>query len=104
MTKNGVLPVTALFFRKFCFSLRTSYKELFHVPTTQMPIFSLFLSAGVLFDGAFTLWVSLSIDIILTNSPKVCLKLQTSEFGLADLHKSMLTFLKIHYDSPRGVL
>ena len=27
-TKNGVLPVTTLFFRKFCFSLRTSYKEL----------------------------------------------------------------------------
>ena len=27
-TKNGVLPVTTLFFWKFCFSLRTSYKEL----------------------------------------------------------------------------
>ena len=26
--KNGVLPVTTLFFRKFCFSLKTSYKEL----------------------------------------------------------------------------
>ena len=26
--KNGVLPVTTLFFRKFCFSLRTSYKKL----------------------------------------------------------------------------
>ena len=26
--KNGVLPVTTLFFGKFCFSLRTSYKEL----------------------------------------------------------------------------
>ena len=25
---NGVLPVTTLFFRKFCFSLRTSYQEL----------------------------------------------------------------------------
>ena len=25
---NGVLPVTTLFFREFCFSLRTSYKEL----------------------------------------------------------------------------
>ena len=40
-TKNGVLPVTTLFFRKFCFSLRTSYKELIwytnnpnaHIPT-----------------------------------------------------------------------
>ena len=26
--KNGDLPVTSLFFWKFCFSLRTSYKEL----------------------------------------------------------------------------
>ena len=28
ITKNRVLPVTNLFFWKFCFSLRTSYKEL----------------------------------------------------------------------------
>ena len=28
ITKNGVLPVTILFFRKFCFSLRTTNKEL----------------------------------------------------------------------------
>ena len=28
ITKNGVLPVTTLFFWKICFSLRTSYKEL----------------------------------------------------------------------------
>ena len=27
---------------------------------TQMPIFLLFVSAGVLFDGAFSLWVSLN--------------------------------------------
>ena len=26
-TNNGVLPVTTLVFRKYCFSLRTSYKE-----------------------------------------------------------------------------
>ena len=40
-TKNGVLPVTTLFFWKFCFSLRTFYKELIwctndlnvHIPT-----------------------------------------------------------------------
>ena len=29
ITKNGVFPVTNFFFWKFCFSLRTSYKELF---------------------------------------------------------------------------
>ena len=28
ITKNGFLPVTDLFISKFCFSLRTSYKEL----------------------------------------------------------------------------
>ena len=28
ITKDGVLPVTNLFFQKFCFSLRTSYKKL----------------------------------------------------------------------------
>ena len=28
ITKNRVLPVTTLVFRKFCFSLRTSYKGL----------------------------------------------------------------------------
>ena len=28
ITKNGVLPVTTLFFWKFCFSIRTSYEEL----------------------------------------------------------------------------
>ena len=31
----------------------------FNVPTAQTPIFVLFLSAGVLFHGAFSLWVSL---------------------------------------------
>ena len=31
----------------------------FDVPTAQTPLFVLFLSAGVLFDGAFSLWVSL---------------------------------------------
>ena len=28
ITNNGVLPVTILFFRNFCFSLRSSHKEL----------------------------------------------------------------------------
>ena len=33
----------------------------FFVPTTQMPIFVLFVSAGVSFHGAFFLWVSLRL-------------------------------------------
>ena len=31
----------------------------FDVPTTQMSILVLFVSTGVFFDGAFSLWVSL---------------------------------------------
>ena len=32
----------------------------FHIPIAQKPIFVLFLSAGVLFDDAFSLWVYFS--------------------------------------------
>ena len=46
IAKNGGLPVTTLFFKKFSFSLRSSCIELLAVPKT------LFVSAGVLFDGA----------------------------------------------------
>ena len=34
-------------------------KSWFVVPTTQMPIFVLFVSAGVSFGGGFSMWVSL---------------------------------------------
>ena len=34
----------------------------FNVPKAQTPIFVYFLSAGVLFDGSFSLWVSLYGD------------------------------------------
>ena len=51
--KEGVLTVATLFYWKFCFSLRT-YKELILCTNyPQMPIFILFLSAGVLFQGFF---------------------------------------------------
>ena len=59
VTKNGVLPVIALFFWKFCFSLTTSLKSRYDVPTTQMSVFILFVSAGVLLEDAFSLSVSL---------------------------------------------
>ena len=48
--------VTNLFFWKFCFSLRTSYKELFcctNNPNAHVCTF------GKRFDGSFSLWVSL---------------------------------------------
>ena len=59
ITKNGVLPVTNLFFCKYWFKLRTLIKSWFDVPTTQMFISITFVSAGALFEGAFSLWVSL---------------------------------------------
>ena len=59
-TKNGVLPLTTLFFKKFCFSLRTSYKELIWCTSDPNARICTFVSAGVLFDRAFSLWVSLS--------------------------------------------
>ena len=59
ITKNGVLPVTTLFFWKFCLSLKTALiKTWFDVSTTQILKFGLFVSAEVLFDGTFSLWVS----------------------------------------------
>ena len=42
ITKIRVLPVTTLSFKKFCFGLRTSYKELIWCTNDPMPIFVLF--------------------------------------------------------------
>ena len=42
ITNNGVLPVTTFFFKKFCFSLGTSYKELIwctNDPNADIPTF-----------------------------------------------------------------
>ena len=36
-------------------------KSWFDLPITQMPIFIFYVSAGVLFEGTFSLWVSLGI-------------------------------------------
>ena len=63
ISKNGVLPVTTLFFWRFCFSLRPLIKSWFYVSSTQMSILVLFVSTGVLFDGAFSLWVSLNLSL-----------------------------------------
>ena len=57
--RNGVLPVATLFFANFVSVYEPLRKSWLDVPTTQMPIFVLFVSAGVLFDGTFFLWVSL---------------------------------------------
>ena len=63
ITKNGVLPLPTSFFWKSCFSLRTSYKELIwwtYYPNVHIHTF---VSAGVFFGGAFSLWISLSLRI-----------------------------------------
>ena len=60
ITKNGVLPVITLLFWSFYFSFWTSCKELIwctHDPNVHIPTF---LSAGVLFNCALSLWVSLT--------------------------------------------
>ena len=59
--RTEFLPVTALFFSKFCFSLRTSYKELIYCTKNPNAHICTFCEPGVSFDGAFSLWVSLLI-------------------------------------------
>ena len=61
ITKNGVLPVTTSFFWRFCFSLRTSYKELIWCTNNPNVQLLLSVSAGVLFASAFPRWVSLTL-------------------------------------------
>ena len=56
-TKKGVLPAAALFFWKFCFSLRTSYKELIRC-TNNLNAYSYFSQAL----GTFSQRVSLIIQ------------------------------------------
>ena len=58
--KNGVLAVAAAFFWKFCFILRTFYKELIWCTNYRMPIYLLFEYAGDLFEVTVSLWVSLN--------------------------------------------
>ena len=57
--KKKVLPVATWFSGKFCFSLRTSYKELIWWTKERNVHFHIFQSLGVLFEG-FSLWVYLS--------------------------------------------
>ena len=59
ITKSGVFLVTTLFFGKFVLVLEPLKKSQFGVPTTQIPIFVFFLSSGVQFYSAFSLWISL---------------------------------------------
>ena len=76
ITKNTVLPVATVFCWKFCFSIRTCYKEL--IWSTNYPndhIYIFFKSAGVFFQVAFSLWVSLKLILpqpLKTISIRMC--------------------------------
>ena len=59
ITKIVVLPVTTLFFEDFVTVQESLIKIWFDLLKTQMPILVLVVSAGVLFDCAFSLRVSL---------------------------------------------
>ena len=72
--KNGVLPLTTLFFWKFCYSLRTYYEELIWC-TNYANVHILFVSTGVLFEGFFSVWVSLrNLYKSFLSGRKVCSK------------------------------
>ena len=45
-------------FLKILFQFKNLWKSWFDIPTTQITAFVLFVSGGVLFDGAFSLWES----------------------------------------------
>ena len=83
LTDKGVLPVTNLLFWKFNLVQEPLIENWFDVPPTQMPISVLFVDAGVLFGGAFSLWVSLR---------KYRPKIQS----LKTLRKLMLSFKKFN--------
>ena len=55
VTKNRVFPVATL----ICSLEEPLLKSWFDVSTTWMSIFVLFVSTGVIYDGTFSLWVSL---------------------------------------------
>ena len=50
------------FFESFVSVKESLINNWFNVPTAQTAISVLFLTAEVLFDGAFSLWVSLTFD------------------------------------------
>ena len=100
--KNGVLPVATLFFWRFNFGLRTSYEQLIlctnHpdvlILTFRKNNYSYFTS--VLFEGAFSLWVSLfhrTLWATLSHFRFYSLCKQASMNGLSFLSKYFVVYL-----------
>ena len=60
IAKNGVLPITTLFFWKFCFDWRTSYKELIWFKNYPNVHIDTFRKRWNFIWGCFSVWVSLT--------------------------------------------
>ena len=60
ITKNGVLPVTTLYFRKFYFNLRTSYQKLIWCTNNLDVHIHTFRKRCSVICGAFSQWMSLT--------------------------------------------
>ena len=58
ITKNRGLPVTTLFFWQFCFTFRTSYKELIWCTNYSNVHILTFHKRGLFLKSTFFLWVS----------------------------------------------
>ena len=72
-TKNGILQVTTFFFKKKKnrFSVRTSFKvNLMYQPPKWSYVFIIFISARFLFEGAFSLWVTLTTQDPRAHTPE----------------------------------
>ena len=113
ITKNGVSPVTTLFFWKFCFSLRTFYKEL--IWCTSDPnvhirafckrwsfIWRWFFPVSILNNSETVKAVTLVFwDICaklgISNSPKSPHNGQNSNEGIFDFRISGLSLIKKLY-------
>ena len=87
ITKNGVLPVIFLFFKTILSGIRITYKELIwcaNYANVHMFII-LFVSAGVLFEGTFSLWVSLTSKYlsIFSNKSLACWVVHITRYFLS---------------------
>ena len=60
MDQIGFCQRLLYLFEYFVSVLEPYTNSWFGVPTNQMPMFVIFVRAGVLFDGTFSLWVSLN--------------------------------------------
>ena len=94
ITKNALLPLTTSFFWKFNLSIRSLINSWFNIPIAQTYILMFFVNVSVLFEGLFSLWVSLSFQDTLPIFTE-----------LSDFHKRIIKVLKMKYkrNSPKEI-